>query len=79
MFSSDTDFIFPSIKLGGRQPRTGGIMVTGYIHPAAVAADVLEMREVFATTMENQCYGSDFIRCATDWPSGWPIVECIRA
>ena len=45
MYSSDTDFIFPSIKLGGRQPRTGGIMVTDYIHPAAVAADVLEVRD----------------------------------
>ena len=45
IYSSDTDFIFPSIKLGGRQPRTGGIMVTDYIHPAAVAADVLELRD----------------------------------
>jgi integrase len=33
------------IHLGGRQPRTGGIMVTDYIHPAAVAADVLELRD----------------------------------
>ena len=44
IYSSDTDFIFPSIKLGRRQPRTGGIMVTDHIHPAAVAADVLELR-----------------------------------
>jgi hypothetical protein len=41
MYSSDTDFIFPSIKLGGRQPRTGGILVTDYIHPAAVLANIL--------------------------------------
>jgi len=45
MYRSDTDFIFPSIKLGGTQPRTGGILVTDYIHPAAVAADVLELRD----------------------------------
>jgi hypothetical protein len=78
MYSSDADFIFPSIELGGSKPRTGGIPVTDYIHPAAVAADVLEPPMVFATTTESQCYGSDFIRGATDWPPGWPIVECIR-
>jgi len=52
--------------------------VTDYIHAAAVAADVLELRDRVRTTTESQCYGSDFIRCATDW-SGWPIVECIQA
>jgi hypothetical protein len=45
MYSSDTDFIFPSIKLGGRQQRTRGILATDYIHPAAVAADILELRD----------------------------------
>jgi integrase len=65
MYSSDTDFIFPSIKLGGRQPRSLLIF--------------LSCGMVFATTTESQCYGLDFIRCATDWPPGWPIEECIRA
>ncbi len=53
--------------------------MTDYIHPAAVAADVLERRDGVRYYDGEQFYGSDFIRCATDWPPGWPIVECIRA
>jgi hypothetical protein len=30
---------------------------------------------VFATTTESQFYGSHFIRCATVWPPGCPIVS----
>jgi hypothetical protein len=30
---------------------------------------------VFATTVESQFYGSHFIRCATNWPPGCPIVS----
>ena len=44
-YASDDDFVFPSDKRDGKQPRTAGILVTDYIHPAAIAAGVLELRD----------------------------------
>jgi hypothetical protein len=38
LYSSDTDVVFPSIKLAGGQPRTGDVLVTDYIHAASALA-----------------------------------------
>jgi integrase len=40
-YSKDTDFLFPSFKLHGKQPRLGSMIVQDYIRPAAVAAGVI--------------------------------------
>jgi integrase len=40
-YSEDSDFIFPSFKLHGKQPRLGSMIVQDYIRPAAVAAGVI--------------------------------------
>jgi integrase len=40
-YSKDTDFLFPSFKLQGKQPRLGSMIVQDYIRPAAVAAGVI--------------------------------------
>jgi integrase len=40
-YSKDSDFVFPSFKLHGRQPRLGSMIVQDYIRPAAVAAGVI--------------------------------------
>jgi len=40
-YSKDSDFLFPSFKLHGRQPRLGSMIVQDYIRPAAVAAGVI--------------------------------------
>jgi len=40
-YSKDSDFLFPSFKLHGKQPRIGSMIVQDYIRPAAVAAGVI--------------------------------------
>jgi hypothetical protein len=38
-YSKDSDFVFPSFKLHGKQPRLGSMIVQDYIRPAAVSAE----------------------------------------
>ena len=40
-YSKNSDFVFPSFKLHGKQPRLGSMIVQDYIRPAAVAAGVI--------------------------------------
>lgn len=40
-YSKDSDFLFPSFKLHGKQPRLGSMIVQDYVRPAAVAAGVI--------------------------------------
>ena len=40
-YSKDADFLFPSFKLHGKQPRIGSMIVQDYIRPAAVTAGVI--------------------------------------
>ena len=40
-YSKDSDFLFPSFKLHGKQPRIGSMIVQDYLRPAAVAAGVI--------------------------------------
>jgi integrase len=40
-YSKDSDFVFPSFKLHGKQPRLGSMIVQDYMRPAAVAAEVI--------------------------------------
>ncbi len=40
-YSKDSDFLFPSFKLHGKQPRLGSMIVQDYVKPAAVAAGVI--------------------------------------
>jgi|SRR6516164_756767 len=40
-YGKDTDFLFPSFKLRGKQPRLGSMIVEDYIRPAALAAGVI--------------------------------------
>jgi integrase len=40
-YSKDSDFVFPSFKLHGTQPRLGSMIAQDYIRPAAVAAGVI--------------------------------------
>ena len=40
-YSKDSDFVFPSFKLHGKQPRLGSMIVQDYIRPAAVATGVI--------------------------------------
>ena len=40
-YSKDSDFLFPSFKLHGKQPRIGSMVVQDYVRPAAVAAGVI--------------------------------------
>jgi integrase len=41
MYAEDDDFVFPSEKLNGEQPRSGSQLVEDYIRPAAIAAGVI--------------------------------------
>jgi integrase len=40
-YGGDSDFLFPSFKLHGKQPRLGSMIVQDYVRPAAVAAGVI--------------------------------------
>jgi integrase len=44
-YAADDDFVFPSIKLGGRKPRTATMLVQDYIKPAAIRAGILVERD----------------------------------
>jgi integrase len=41
MYSAEDDYVFPSIKLAGKKPRTGTMLVQDYIRPAAIRAGIL--------------------------------------
>jgi len=47
-YAADDDWVFPSFKLDGRQPRGQGMIVKDYLRPAAARAGVLssEVRDV---------------------------------
>jgi integrase len=40
-YGKDADFLFPSFKLHGKQPRLGSMIVQDYIRPAATAAGII--------------------------------------
>lgn len=41
IYSAEDDYVFPSIKLAGKKPRTGTMLVQDYIRPAAIRAGIL--------------------------------------
>jgi len=41
VYASDSDWVFPSIKLKGRQPRTPSTAAQDYLRPAVVSAGVV--------------------------------------
>ena len=42
-YAEDDDFVFPSEKLNGKQPRSASQLVEDYIRPAAIAAGVIKV------------------------------------
>jgi len=42
-YAEDDDFVFPSEKLNGEQPRSASQLVEDYIRPAAIAAGVIKV------------------------------------
>jgi integrase len=45
LYAKDEDLLFPSYRKQGKQPRLGSMIVEDYIHPAPIAAGVLERRD----------------------------------
>jgi len=45
IYARDDDFVFPSTKLDGKQPRSGSMLVEDYLRPAAVRAGVLQIKD----------------------------------
>ncbi len=43
MYAGDEDFVFPSVKLDGTQPRSGSMLVEDYIRPAAIKAGAIRV------------------------------------
>jgi len=41
-YAGDSDWVFPSLKLKGKKPRVGSMLVEDHLRPAAVAAGVLK-------------------------------------
>jgi integrase len=40
-YPKDNDYVFPSVRLGGKKPLSASIMVQEYLRPAAVKAGVI--------------------------------------
>src|SRR5207237_3817844 len=40
-YPNDNDYVFPSVRLGGKKPLSASIMVQKYLRPAAVKAGVI--------------------------------------
>jgi integrase len=51
IYAQDDDFVFPSIKLRGSQPRSASMLVEDYLRPAAIRSGVL--KEVDGKTYER--------------------------
>jgi integrase len=45
IYARDDDYVFPSVKLGGRCPRSASMLVEDYIRPAAIRAGILIERD----------------------------------
>jgi integrase len=45
IYADEHDFVFPSEKLHGNQPRSASQLVEDYIRPAAIAAGVISIRD----------------------------------
>jgi integrase len=45
MYAENEDWVFPSVKLSGRKPRTPTMLVQDYLYPAAVKAGILTLGE----------------------------------
>jgi len=41
LYPKDNDYVFPTVKLGGKKPLSASIMVQKYLRPAAVKAGVI--------------------------------------
>jgi integrase len=52
MYAEDQDYVFPSTKLGGAQPRSASMLVEDYLRPAAIRAGVLKV-------VDGVTYGPD--------------------
>jgi integrase len=45
MYADDSDYVFPSEKLKGKQPRSGSMLVEDYLRPAASRAGVITVKD----------------------------------
>jgi integrase len=53
MYTAEDDYVFPSIKLGGKKPRNATMLVQDYIRPAAVRAGILMEKQGELFTREG--------------------------
>lgn len=54
MYASDDDFVFPSERLDGQQPRSGSQLVEDYLRPAAIRADVITVKNGIAYDRDGE-------------------------
>jgi integrase len=52
--ASDTDYVFASVKNGGKTPRCGSMVVEDYLRPAAIRAKVIEIRDDGNTYIDGE-------------------------
>jgi integrase len=45
LYAGDDDYVFPSSKLHGKQPRSGSMLVEDYLRPAAIRAGVIRVKD----------------------------------
>ena len=52
--AADTDYVFASVKNGGKTPRCGSMIVEDYLQPAAMRAKVIEVRADRKTYVDGE-------------------------
>jgi integrase len=54
LYSADDDFVFASVKLSGKQPRSASMLVEDYIRPAAIKAGIITVKNGATYNRENE-------------------------
>jgi integrase len=78
-YSQPGDWVFPSFKLKGRQPRLANMLVEDYLRPAAVKAGILSSHRDYEGKLVDDDQGDlASIICVTAWLRFWYASELIR-
>jgi len=78
-YSQPGDWVFPSFKLKGQQPRVDNMLVEDYLRPAAVKVGILSSHRGDEGKLEMMTPGDlASIICVTAWHRFWSASELIR-
>jgi len=75
-YSQPGDWVFPSFKLKGQQPRVANMLVEDYLRPAAVKVGILSSHRDDEGRLLDVIHGDlASIICVTAWHRSWSALE----